>query len=282
MGGAGMRIHTRCGDMPFRTFTFPDGQRHVALQPFDDGGFREATIEAALTSMDAIFDVLLAKDVLDLQGFATGLDIRYLLGARMDRRINSYTPNTLEVVARLINGAGFRKVRILDPHSRVSCDLLDAETVYPTGIVGLVLRHCMPSETVIVVPDKGARGRVTDLLAALGVEGQRFTVVQCEKRRDSGTGALSGFTVEDGSRVHGKACVILDDICDGGGTFTGLAGVLREHGATRVDLYVTHSIMSKGLILAGVDRIFTTDSYRAADGTEPVNFAVFPISMNGD
>ena len=45
----------------------------------------------------------------------------------------------------------------------------------------------------------------------------------------------------------GRNCLIVDDICDGGGTFIPLAKKLKNAGAKTVTLYVTHGIFSKGL-----------------------------------
>lgn len=254
-----MRIKAKSGDLPFKLFTFPDGQRHFELLLGSE--FREATIEARIANAEELFDVLLAADALRSSGHhSVSLDIRYLLGARMDRRIGATHPSTLEIVARILRGAGFAKIRVLDPHSGVALHLLDAEAVLPVVPVSNVLSHYLASDTVIVAPDAGAAPRVQQLLARAATE-RRFRVVQGVKHRDPATGALSGFGVQDASVVDGKDCLILDDICDGGGTFTGLAATLKRYGAKSVDLFVTHGIFSKGVPLPGIRSIFTTDSY---------------------
>lgn len=252
-----MRIKARAGDLPFRLFTFPDGQRHFVLEMGTD--FPEVTIESRIASADDLFDVLLAANVLQINGLMVSLDIRYLLGARMDRRIASDQPATLAVVARVLNSCGFKRFRILDPHSRVAEDLLGATAVLPVVQFSNVLRHYLPSTTAIVAPDAGATPRVTALLNRAGYD-RDFRIVQGLKHRDSGTGALSGFEVQDSSFVRGKVCLIVDDICDGGGTFVGLAKELHKAGAARVDLFVTHGIFSKGLPLEGITTVYTTDS----------------------
>jgi ribose-phosphate pyrophosphokinase len=226
----------------------------------DSDGYRHATIETAITSANDLFDVLLVKDVLQHQGYAVNLDIRYLLGARMDRRIDAFQPFTLAVVAQLLNGAGFHRIRILDPHSTVSTSLLNAEAVYPVRALFQVLRHYNHDEDVVVAPDAGAIPRVDRLLKLTRVN---LKVVQGFKKRDPATGALSGFGVHNPEAVRGKHCLIVDDICDGGGTFVGLAAELHKVGAARVDLFVTHGLFTKTLPLPGITTIYTTDSYRA-------------------
>lgn len=247
-----MKIHTLAGDLPFKLLTFPDGQRHIELR----GGYehRVATIETAICDANDLFDVLLAKDVLDANGYITSLDIRYVLAGRMDRRINRDQPFTLQVVARILSGAGFRKIRVLDPHSAVSLDSLDATPVYPVDAVKMVLQKYNPNYTVVVAPDAGSMLRVKTLVR------DPWHIRYGSKHRDMKTGKLDSFAIEDAPFFACKPCLIVDDICDGGGTFSGLGKVLRDAGATRVDLFVTHGIFTKGLPLPYVDLIYTTDS----------------------
>jgi ribose-phosphate pyrophosphokinase len=160
----------------------------------------------------------------------------------------------------MIMAAGFAKIRVLDPHSAVSTTLLGATAVYPLATLKSVIES-FPPQLKIVAPDAGATPRVAHLMAALGMT-DRLMVVQGVKHREPSTGRLSGFGLINGSVVGGMNCLIVDDLCDGGGTFVGLAEVLRAHGAKHVALFVTHGVFTKGGVLAGVDEIFTPDSYR--------------------
>lgn len=259
-----MRIYTKGGDLAFKTFTFPDGQPHFKLETYDRE-FTEATIEMGIRSPTDLMLALLACDVLRGNGYVCNLDIRYLLGARMDRAIDVYQPNTLHTIGRLINGAGFSRVRILDVHSDAALRLIrNSENVLPFKVVEQVLTTL--GECSIVSPDAGAKERVNKLA------GPVRHVIECSKKRDIQTGNLSGFMVHS-KGVYDKA-LIVDDICDGGGTFVGLAAELRKLGAKKVYLYVTHGIFSKDLPLQGISEIFTTDSYGNHPGAK-----VIPISM---
>lgn len=66
--------------------------------------------------------------------------------------------------------------------------------------------------------------------------------------------------------VKDATCFIVDDICDGGGTFIGTAAMLKSKGAAKVVLIVSHGIFSKGERLEGIDEIFSTDSFRSLEG----------------
>ena len=288
-----MRIYTRSGDLAFKTFTFPDGQPHFKLETEADAGdFMEATIEAPIRNFNELGEILLATSVLQHLGYTVSLDIRYLLGARMDRAIDAYQPFTLQTIARLINGAGFTRVRVLDAHSEVATRLIrNCTNLLPKQAFESVVardQHC-----TIVIPDKGAVNRVLDL--SRGPSGYVRNVLYCTKKRDPQTGQLSGVKVESTPQVgEGLHYIIADDICDGGGTFVLLAKELRErikrhegHAEgqwqhVRVDLFVTHGIFSKGGDLEGIDHTYTTDSYcNWAQGKEwgHPKVTVIPVSM---
>lgn len=269
-----MRIYTTAGDLPFRLFTFPDGQPHFELLAKDE--WHSATIEAAITSPAALVDVLLAKETLDASGYVTSLDLRYLMGGRMDRRISQKQPHTLAVIGRTLALAGFYRVRVLDPHSDATLTAINAEAVYPLPVIAALLQAADPAQTVVIAPDAGATPRVDRILQSLGYA-DRFRVVHGIKHRDSQTGALSGFGVQDASAVDGKECLILDDICDGGGTFIGLAEQLHAAGARHVDLFVTHGIFSKGVPLKGIRFVHSTDSFpRSTAG----GLSIWPLRMS--
>ena len=183
-------------------------------------------------------------------------------------------PATLEVVCRQLRGAGFRKIRLLTPHSTQSTGLLDAATVHPTAMLDEVLSRYHPADAVVVAPDLGATDRVREAVR------ERFIVVQGLKHRDPATGQLSAFSVREPNLVKDKLALIIDDCCDGGGTFTGLSVKLHEAGARAVDLAVTHGIFSKGVPLPGIRLVYSTDSYQSTGSVlEGGAEMVFPVHM---
>ena len=114
---------------------------------------------------------------------------------------------------------------------------------------------------MLISPDGGALKKIYKVSEYLG----GVEVVECSKSRDVKTGKLSGFKVysED---LEGKDCLIVDDICDGGGTFIGLAAELKNKNAGKLYLAVSHGIFSKGFdSLRCFDKIFTTNSFKDFD-----------------
>lgn len=68
-------------------------------------------------------------------------------------------------------------------------------------------------------------------------------------------------------------------LCDGGRTFTELARALKDRGAGRIGLFVTHGIFSRGLdplFAEGIDDIFTTDSFYQSDDRAEIVHKFFP------
>ncbi len=245
-------------EIGYEKFTFPDGQPHIRLS--EEVVDKEVDITLSITSPDDLFDLMLVADILTRSENDIHLYIRYLMGGRMDRPIDTQSPDTLSVVIMMLRdgtGYAFETISVLDPHSEPSTGLLAAEADYPFFEVFDMLENYRPEDVVIVIPDDGATERVRLLTADTGFD--RF--VQAHKKRDSATGKLSGFSVDDIETVAGFQCIMIDDLCDGGYTFTGIAKLLREAGAIQVDLFVTHGVFSKGRNLEGIDNIYTTNSY---------------------
>lgn len=269
-----MMIDLDAIDSPwFRRFDFPDGQPHYA---FDPGPLQAATridLIARIRNGGELLNVALALDALRSlfpeRMPPLALNIPYLLGARMDRRIAAGQPASLGVVAALLRASvgGAFPIRVLDPHSPVAFDVLPGlEALLPDALVQFALADVerqTGEAPVVVLPDRGAAARTAAVLDRLHAAHSR---AQCSKVRDPASGKLSGFKLDAGA-VAGRVALIIDDLCDGGRTFTGIAEVLREHGAKAVYLCVTHGVFSKGLVLDGITASYATDSYGVPDAT---------------
>lgn len=99
--------------------------------------------------------------------------------------------------------------------------------------------QALPLNSVLLAPDKGAIQRVAQIAESMGLPSLFAT-----KLRDYNTGRLTGVSVPDELYQYDHIFVI-DDICDGGGTFIQLAQAIQKP-STTLHLYVTHGIFSKG------------------------------------
>jgi len=263
--------------VPFKTMLFPDGQPHIKIDALQAEKANKQQPLRILTRLNNANDLLMAlfvKNTLDYIGFENiELHVSYLLAARMDRVMLDGEPFSLKVISAILNQAGFKKIRIFDPHSEVTTALIDRSyAVTNHFFVQDALRDYAGRhpgvKPCLVSPDAGALKKIHKLAQFLNVE----DVVECMKERDVKTGALTNFKAmtED---LNGQTCFIVDDICDGGGTFAGTAKMLKEKGAGKVHLIVSHGIFSRGTAIEAIDEIYTTDSYRQVD-----NVHCFPIS----
>ena len=109
---------------------------------------------------------------------------------------------------------------------------------------------------VVVAPDAGAEKRAANVARCLNLP-----LCRAWKNRDLQTGNITGFGFGELPNKEKIRALIVDDICDGGGTFVGLAQILKEK-VSSLDLFVTHGIFSKGTkeLKKYFNKIYTTDS----------------------
>jgi ribose-phosphate pyrophosphokinase len=186
------------------------------------------------------------------------LIIPYFPSARQDRVMVKGEPLSVKVYADILNNLKFKKVIVFDAHSEVTPAVLNnAEAITNHKFVEKVIQE-IGDDVLLISPDGGALKKIYKVSEYLG----GIEVVECSKSRDVKTGKLTGFKVY-ADDLQGKDCLIVDDICDGGGTFIGLAEELKKKNAGKLYLSVSHGIFSKGFEdLKCFERIFTTDSFK--------------------
>ena len=209
-------------------------------------------VEAEIKCSDGIMLLLQLASVLGDN--RDNLYLGYLPYSRYDRVEESHDALSLKVFCNLINSLGFSKVCVDDCHSDVGLALLDNCTNMPQHDLVMALVPELETYDAIVSPDAGAIKKANKLAKIL-----QIPVIKCDKVRDFKTGKILSFSVDINDENRGAAKIlIVDDICDGGGTFVGLAEELHNTYPI-IDLYVTHGIFSKGassLFDAGISKVF--------------------------
>jgi ribose-phosphate pyrophosphokinase len=278
-------INPQASDIAYKTLIFPDGQPHIVLNLDKKTQNTEGVhIIARIANPTDLFTVLMAKDVLEAQVASSlainferiDLTISYLMAARMDRQMTDGEPFSLRIVAAMLNQAGFRRISIFDPHSDVSTALiLRSKAIGNEAFVGKCLDHFYQNQErgdyALISPDAGALKKIYKVAQFVNAP----SIIECSKKRDVKTGHLSGFHT-DVADFQGKTSFIVDDICDGGGTFVGLAALLKSRNAGKIILIVSHGIFSKGFDLANIDAIYTTDSFKNFEN-QPNHVVVLPF-----
>lgn len=226
----------------FREMTYPAGEPHIQL-----GRLAESQITpgehllvhcSRIRDFNGLCQILTGNDILERNGITATWFIPYFPFGRHDRRNHSYDGFELGVALDIIKDLD---VVTMDPHSDVLGQLKhipQSEVVRLYWDFYSAYEFGPDNNVVFVIPDAGATKK------AMTWMGDR-EFVQCYKERDPKTGELSNFRVGDFNLLN-RDCVIVDDICDGGGTFIGLAKELRVRGAKSVSLFVSHGLFTKG------------------------------------
>src|SRR5262252_9210135 len=164
--------------------------------------------------------------------------IPYFGYARQDRKDKPRSPISSKLVADLLTTAGAHRALIVDLHTpqlqgffNIPVDHLFASPV----LVDHFRKLALPNLTV-VSPDAG------------GVERARFfakkvdaALAIVDKRRVEMNVAEIMHVIGD---VHGRTCLIMDDLIDTAGTLVKTAGALMDNGANEVYACCSHPVLS--------------------------------------
>ena len=201
------------------------------------------------------------------------LYLPYVPNGRMDRVESLDDIFTMKYFGELINSLNFEKVYVMDTHSSVSyavikkCSVIGSSDIVE-GVISKITK--IDKAPIMFYPDEGSIKRYSKIIKLPFAFGM--------KNRDWKTGKILGLDIFglEPEEIKGKSILIRDDICSKGGTFYHSAKKLKELGADKIYLFVTHCENSiwdgefgeykQNLIETGlIDHIFTTDSIYNAD-----------------
>jgi len=178
--------------------------------------------------------------------------------ARSDKKDRPRVPISAKLVANLITVAGADRLLTIDLHAAQIQGFFDipVDHLYAAPvIIGYYQDNLLPNLTV-VAPDTGGAERARAYAKRLDAE-----LALCDKRREKANVAEVMNVVGD---VRGRCCLIVDDMCDTGGSLTKVAKALKEAGAERIHACFTHPVFSgravEQLDNAEIERIIVTDT----------------------
>ena len=209
---------------------------------------------------DSIMELLIMADALKRAsaGRITAA-IPYFGYARQDRRPRSArVPITAKVIANMLQAVGVQRVLTVDLHSDQMQGFFDipVDNIYATPILLGDIWKQHYQDLLVVSPDVGGVVRARALAKRLESD-----LAIIDKRRPK---ANVSEVMNIIGEVHGRTCVMLDDLVDTAGTLCKAALALKEHGAERVLAYCTHAVLS-GTAVARIseselDELVVTDS----------------------
>lgn len=254
--------------LPLSLGLYPDNTPVVDLEDaWNHAGGEFKAIEIhALSIQDLVTGLMVSHAIKQRGGSVKNALIPHIPGGRQDRiKWEGDWLFTIKYVANLINAERFEKVITLDPHSLATTALIDNCIVPELNMDWLLSEYA--EYAGVIAPDAGAEKR-----AGIVAQQLKVPLYSAKKHRDPVSNKLSGFSVDElPSNAH---YLVVDDICDAGGTFVGLGEVIAENSAT-ADLFVTHGIFSKNAgerLKKHYNKVFSTDSVdRLADGVTYFN-----------
>ena len=221
-------INKEKSDIDYSISRFPDGEVQITLGEFSHK--ESIVVKCRITNAEELFILAQIMDILDRHDVLYTVEIYYLMSMRMDR--------VMDFNRLLWDMSFFREL----PCSETWQLKTDFFSTYQ-----------------ILFPDAGARTRYEKNLNS------KYPSIFCSKIRDVNTGKLSGFKIENPEDIKYDQIMIIDDLCDGGGTFCGIASAVREVTPNiSLSIFVTHMVNPRGIenLSKTFDHVWFTNSYK--------------------
>src|SRR5919199_8488 len=203
--------------------------------------------------------------------------VPYFGYARSDKKDRPRVPIAAKLVSNLIATAGAHRILTMDLHAAqiqgffdIPVDHLFAAPV----MIGYYQANPLPNLTV-VAPDTGGAERARAYAKRLNAD-----LALCDKRREKANVAAVMNVVGD---VRGRNCLIVDDMCDTGGSLTKVAKALKAAGAEHIHACFTHALLSgravEQLSKSDIEQMVVTNTIPLHDGAcELENIRVLSIA----
>lgn len=217
---------------------FSDGEIGVEFQESIRGQF-VFLVQSTFAPTDNLMELLLMIDAAKrASAYKVIAVIPYYGYARQDRKDRPRVAIGSKLVANMLTAAGADRVITMDLHAPqiqgyfdIPVDHLDSSAIFIPYIEDLKLENL-----TFAAPDVGSANRIREIASYFEVE-----MVICDKHRKRANEISSMVVIGD---VTDRDIVLIDDICDTGGTLAKSAGLLKEKGARSVRAFCTHPVLS--------------------------------------
>lgn len=196
-------------------------------------------VQSTYAPTDNLMELLLMIDAARrASAYKVTAVIPYYGYARQDRKDKPRVAIGSKLVANMLVAAGADRMITMDLHAPqiqgyfdIPVDHLDSHALFIPYIENLRLENL-----TFAAPDVGATNRIREIASYFNAE-----MVICDKHRKRANEIASMVVIGD---VTDRDVVIIDDICDTGGTLAKSAALLKEKGARSVRALITHPVLS--------------------------------------
>ena len=222
--------------------SFADGEASVSLYETVRGSDVFLINSTCKPVNDSLMELLIMIDACKRAsaGRVTAV-IPYFGYARQDRKAKGRDPISAKLVANMIEAAGADRVLTMDLHAAQIQGFFDIPV---DNLLGnpVFVRYYMskfehPEEMVVVSPDVGSVSRSRTFANKMGM-----SLAIVDKRRERANQCEVMNVIGD---VHGKKCILFDDMVDTAGSLCNAAKAIVEiGGATEVYACASHGVLS--------------------------------------
>lgn len=265
-------------DIKYSISRFPDGEVQITLEEFSHKDY--IIVNCRITNTEELFVLMQVADILNRHEVIWYLNIYYLMGMRMDRVMDFNRPFTLKIMQNILTSLGASRIGIFEPHSERCSEPNNIFSYIDPPSLGEeeICQFCpifpqVREKYQIVLPDKGAIKRSFFRKVP-------ESIIVADKVRDITTGRIQSIKIINPELLekNDKSILVVDDLCDGGGTFVGLAAELKKYTDKELNIFVTHMVNPKGIenLSKTYDHVWFTNSYKDWNGFKTEYGKVIP------
>jgi ribose-phosphate pyrophosphokinase len=265
----------------YKRIKYPDGGIYAKLD-LDAVAKQVASgepivITERINSYEDLFFLKSLKDALDYNKVEkVELEIPCMFQQQHDRRFNDSISYELVNVCDFINSCNFYKVHVFHPHSDVTgSNLKNIRIIDNSNFIRKVLDN-IPGTPILLSTDAGSFKWISPMADKLNFEGELYSASKVHKKTPEGHSLVQ---VIDRKDFEGKDILVVDDLCVFGGTFVGLAKMLKERNAGKLYLAVSHiTVKNPNIELETLyEKIYCTNSKYEASEYQLSNLEVIKL-----
>jgi ribose-phosphate pyrophosphokinase len=251
--------------MKYTRNKYPDKGIYAEIEDFSN-----PIIVERINNYEDLFFIKSLKEVCDFNDIQNvELFIPCLFQQQHDRRFKNNQSFEGRIVAEFINSCNFSKVTVFHPHSDVivgqinKCHIKDNSEFIEwvlrqiSPLHGVFGDHNAANNLIMMSSDAGGFKPLVKLAEIIEWRGDTYSA---SKSRDPKSHKLTQLV--DRQDFGGKDILIIDDLCVGGGTFIGLAKMLKERNCGKLFLAISHITVPEinPSLMLEFDMVFTTNS----------------------